>query len=78
MPSEHDREQDRQGHVQEAQGVSLNTLSVDVARLEVKIDNAIYEFRQHAKNRLLHFGTVAGASGPILVGVLELFRQFVV
>ena len=43
------------------------------ARLTAHIDHA----QQHESSWLLHRGTIAGALGPLLVGVLELLRHFV-
>ena len=43
------------------------------ARLTAHIDRS----EQHTSSWLLHRGTVAGALGPVLVGVIELIRHFV-
>ena len=74
--NEHNREQERQGRAQEKQSDQLGTLAISVARLEEKHDALAHEVRAHLRNKLLHFGTVAGASGPLMLGIAEVLRHF--
>ena len=46
----------------------------DFKRLEEKVDALTLEIRAHINSLLRHFGTVLGASGPLLVVIIELVR----
>ena len=58
-------------------------MTKDFARLEVKVDYLVERLDEieqalmaHTQSRIRHFGTIIGASGPLLVVLLELLRRF--
>ena len=48
------------------------TTSERIVALEVKVDAYHDEVRGHTSNKLLHLGTLFGASGPVLLGIFKL------
>ena len=47
--------------------VQMDGIKEDVKELKDAVDN-------HINSRIRHFGTVLGASGPVLVVILEIVR----
>ena len=57
-------------------GAKLDALDGKVDNVDEKVDDLKDDFREHANSKVKHFGTFLGASGPILVAILELLRRF--
>ena len=56
----------------------VTQLSHDLARLEAQVEVGFEglrnELRTHTQSRLRHFGAILGASGPLVVGIIEVLR----
>ena len=62
-------------------GTMEKTSNYQLARLEAKLDvlgdelhDLVNEVREHNTSRLKHLGAVFGASGPLLVALIELLK----